>query len=274
MEPTRNNAGVSHENGSVEASHGHLKTGLDEALELRGARNFPDLAAYQAFLQEFIARKNARRREEVAVELAALLPLPPHRTTDFSSATVTVTRSGTISVRNVLYTVPSRLVGCRVKVHIYDDRLVCYLGTTPVLSVARRYFKRNGPPQRVVDYRHLIGPLIRKPQAFRHSVFREELFPSSVFRRAWEVLDERLEPRKACRVYVGLLHLAAMQGCEAALADHLAGVLDAGGTPDLEAARVAVVPPALAAAPAVMVPAPNLAVYDELLRMPILGDAA
>jgi hypothetical protein len=136
-----------------------------------------------------------------------------------------VTRSGTISVRNVLYTVPSRLVGCRVKVHIYDDRLVCYLGTTPVLTVARRYFKRNGPPQRVVDYRHLIGPLIRKPQAFRHSVFRDELFPSSVFRHAWETLDQRLDPRKACRVYVGLLHLAAMQGCEAALADHLAGVL-------------------------------------------------
>jgi DNA replication protein DnaC/transposase InsO family protein len=220
MEPTRNNAGVSHENGSVEASHGHVKTGLDEALELRGARDFADLAAYQAFLQEFIARKNARRREEVAIELAALLPLPPRRTTDFSSTTVTVTRSGTISVRNVLYTVPSRLVGCRVKVHIYDDRLVCYLGTTPVLTVARRYFKRNGPPQRVVDYRHLIGALIKKPQAFRHSVFRDELFPSSVFRRAWERLDQRLDPRKACRVYVGLLHLAAMEGCEAVLADH------------------------------------------------------
>ena len=92
MEPTRNNAGVSHENGAVEAAHGHLKTGLAETLELRGTRDFPDLAAYQAFLQEFIARKNARRRAEVAVELAALLPLPPHRTTDFSSATVTVTR--------------------------------------------------------------------------------------------------------------------------------------------------------------------------------------
>jgi hypothetical protein len=185
-----------------------------------------------------------------------------------------VTRSGTISVRNVLYTVPSRLVGCRVKVHIYDDRLVCYLGTTPVLTAARRYFKRNGPPQRVVDYRHLVGALIRKPQAFRHSVFRDELFPSSIFRRAWEVLDQCLEPRKACRVYVGLLHLAAMQGCEALLADHLSAVLDAGGIPDLEAARAAVVPPILAAAPAVTVPAPNLAIYDELLRMPILGDAA
>jgi len=208
----------------------------------------------------------------LAVELTALLPLPRHRTTDFSTATVTVTRSATISVRTVLYTVPSRLIGCRLKVHIYDDRLVCYLGTTPVLTVGRRHFKRHGPRVRVVDYRHLIGGLVKKPQAFRHSVFREELFPRPVFRRAWEALDARLEPRKACRVYVGLLHLAAMHGCEAALADHLAAVLDAGGAPDLEAARAAVAPPAPASAPAVSVPAPDLAGYDQLLTH--LGEAA
>jgi len=118
---------------------------------------------------------------------------------------------------------------------------------------------------RVVDYRHLIGGLVKKPQAFRHSVFRDELFPRPVFRRAWETLDARLEPRKACRVYVGLLHLAAMHGCEAALADHLAAVLDGGGTPDLEGARAAVAPPAPASAPALSVPAPDLAGYDRLL---------
>ena len=118
---------------------------------------------------------------------------------------------------------------------------------------------------RVVDYRHLIGGLVKKPQAFRHSVFRDELFPRPVFRRAWEALDARLEPRKACRVYVGLLHLAAMHGCEAALAEHLATVLDGGGTPDLEGARAAVAPPAPASAPALSVPAPDLAGYDRLL---------
>jgi hypothetical protein len=273
MEPSRNNAGVSHENGSVEVAHGHLKAGLGEALELRGSRDFADLAAYQTFLQEFIARKNARRRDAVGVELKALSRLPPHRTTDFSTATVSVTSSGTISVRNVLYTVPSRLVGCRLKVQIYDDRLICYLGTTPVLSVTRRYYKRNGPRQRVVDYHHLVGALVKKPQAFRRSVFHDELFPRPVFRRAWEALDERVEARKACRVYVGLLHLAAMHGCEATVADHLAAVLDAGGTPDLEAARAAIVPSAPTAIPAVTVPAPDLAGYDALLRVPVLGEA-
>jgi len=76
----------------------------------------------------------------------------------------------------------------------------------------------NGPRQRVVDYRHLIGSLVRKPQAFRHSVFREALFPRPVFRRAWEALDQQLDPRKACRIYVGMLHLAATHACEAQLA--------------------------------------------------------
>jgi hypothetical protein len=106
MEPTRNNAGIAHENGSVEASHGHLKRTLEEALMLRGSRDFADLAGYQAFLAETIARKNAQRHQALAVELAAMRPLPRHRTTDFSVYTVSVTRSGTISVRGVLYTVP------------------------------------------------------------------------------------------------------------------------------------------------------------------------
>ena len=197
-----------------------------------------------------IARKNARRADAVAIGIDGPRPLPRHRTTDFSIATVTVTRSGTIRCAPCFTPCPRAWSACRLKVHIYDDRLVCYLGTTPVLTVARGcHFKRHGPRVRVVDYRHLIGPLVRKPQAFRHSVFRDELFPRPVFRRAWEVLDAALEPRKACRVYVGLLHLAAMHGCEAALADHLAGVLDAGGTPDLEAARAAVAPPVPDAAP-------------------------
>jgi hypothetical protein len=73
-------------------------------------------------------------------------PLPRHCTTDFSVYTVSVTRSGTISVRGVLYTVPSRLVGCRLKVHVYDDRLICYLGTTPVMTAQRRYYRRRAPP--------------------------------------------------------------------------------------------------------------------------------
>jgi hypothetical protein len=264
IEPTRNNAGVAHENGSVEAAHGHLKRTIKEALELRGSNDFADLAAYQAFLAETVARKNARRAAAVAIELKALNSLPRHRTTDFSVAAAGVTRSGTISVRGVLYTVPSRLIGSRLKVHIYDDRLVCYLGVSPVLTVPRSYRRGGDKAVRRIDYRHLIGALVKKPQAFRHSVFREDLFPRTAFRRAWEVLDEKLEPRKACRVYVGLLHLAATRACEEALARHLDVILDAGSVPDLETARVAVAP-VPTALPTVTIPPPDLAAYDRLL---------
>lgn len=264
LEPTRNNAGLAHENGSVEAAHGHLKRTIREALELRGSSDFADLGAYQAFLAETVARKNAKRAAAVAIELRALRPLPRHRTTDFSVATVTVTRFGTISLRGVLYTVPSRLIGSRLKVHLFDDRILCHLGAAPVLTLQRRYRRAGDKAVRQVDYRHLIGSLVRKPQAFRHSVFREHLFPREAYRRAWEALDARLEPRKACRVYVGLLHLAAMHGCEASLAGHLDAVLDEGGLPDLETARAAVAP-VPSGLPIVTVPAPDLAAYDGLL---------
>ena len=264
LEPTRNNAGLAHENGSVEAAHGHLKLGLSEALELRGSKDFADLAAYQAFLQDYALRRNAAVRDALAVERTALAPLPTYRTSDYSVASAGVTRFGTISVRNVLYTVPSRLVGCRLTVHVYDDRLVCHLGLTPVLTLARRHFKRGGPLLRVVDYRHLVHALVRKPQAFRHSVFREDLFPRTAFRRAWDVLDAGLDPRQACRVDVGLLHLAATHACEGQLADHLDAVIDAGRLPDLDTARAAVAPRA-SSTPLVHVSAPDPAAYDHLL---------
>ena len=161
----------------------------------------------------------------------------------------------------------SRLAGCRLKVHIYDDRLVCHLGATEVFLVSRRHFKRGGPTVRVIDYRHLVPSLVKKPQAFRHSVFRDELFPRPAFRRAWEKLDATLDPRKACRVYVGLLHLAAMHACEAALADYLDQVIDAARTPDLEAARIALAPPAASHIPVLSIAAPNPAIYDGLLQV-------
>jgi hypothetical protein len=272
IQPTRNNTGVAHENGSVEAAHGHLKRTIQEALAMRGSSDFADRAAYQAFLSETVARKNAKRAGAVAIELKALAPLPPHRTTDFSVATVTVTRFGTISLRGVLYTVPSRLIGSRLKVHLFDDRIVCHLGATPVLTAERKYRRAGDKAVRQVDYRHLVASLVRKPQAFRHSVFREHLFPRDVYRRAWEALDAHLEARKACRVYVGLLHLAAMNACEERLADHLQEVLERGNLPDLETARSAVAPVPIAL-PSISIPAPDLTAYDSLLAEPGVGGA-
>ena len=151
---------------------------------------------------------NARRRAEVALELASMKVLPRCRTTDFSLATVTVTPTSTIAVRAVLYTEPSRLIGSRLKVDIYDGRLVCLPGSAEVITLQRRRRSAHEPAH-VVEYRHVIDALVKKPQAFRRSVLRDGMFPREVFRRAWDMLDATLELRRACRIYVGLLHLAA-----------------------------------------------------------------
>src|SRR5260370_16350749 len=156
MTPTRNNLGVAHENGSIESSHGHLKKALEDALLLRGSRDFADLAAYRGFVDEIVGRRNANNRKRIELERPMLSPLPKRRTADYEEKIVTVTSSGGFMLRRVFYTAPSRLIGHQLRVHLYDDRLECFLGATPMLTL------RRGPPVsgnkggHVVDYRHAL----------------------------------------------------------------------------------------------------------------------
>ncbi len=272
MQATRNNPGLAHENGAIEGAHGGLRRRLADALALRGSSDFEDLAAYQRFIQEVVSRANRRRRKAVEIELAALKPLPARRTCDFTPASVTVTTSGTVRIRGVLYSVPSRLVGCRLKAHIYDDRIVCYLGTSEVITLSRLRVADHNDRPRQIDYRHVIGSLVRKPQAFRRYLFKEDLFPTPAFRAAWQAIDQALEPRQACRVYVGLLHLAAQHDCEADLAQALQTILGNDQLPDLDQLRDRFIPkpPAIE----VEVAPPDVTLYDSLLSAPAVGEAA
>ncbi len=93
MTPTRNNRGVAHENGSIESSHGHLKRAINDALLLRGSRDFADLDAYRAFIDEIVGRHNARRDKSIDSERAVLQSLPARRTDDFERHSVRVTSS-------------------------------------------------------------------------------------------------------------------------------------------------------------------------------------
>ena len=138
MTPTRNNTGVAHENGAVESQHGHLKRSVTQALLLRGSVDFESLDAYRAWIANLIGRRNARRAKMVQLECAALQPLPPGRTTDYDEATVFVTSSSGFVLRKVFYTVPSRLIGFRMRVRLYDDRLECFVGQQPGADLAPR----------------------------------------------------------------------------------------------------------------------------------------
>ena len=79
MEATRNNAGLAHENGAIESPHGHLKKALEDALLLRGSRDFADLDAYRAFVDMVVGRRNANLAKPIAIEKPTLAPLPRAR---------------------------------------------------------------------------------------------------------------------------------------------------------------------------------------------------
>jgi hypothetical protein len=268
MTATRNNPGLAHENGSIEASHGHLKQALAQALLLRGSRDFVDLAAYRRFVAELIGRANAARRRALEIERPLLTPLPPRRTADFEEDLVTVTRSGGFLLRRVFYTVPSRLIGHRLRVRIYDDRIECFLGAEPMLILPRGRAPQGRAMRsrtvHVVDYRHVIHALRRKPQALLNLIYRDQLFPRTAFRQAWDALLAAGPPRAACRIMVGLLALAHERACEAELAVELDAILVAKQLPNLDALRARFAP-AAADLPQITVAIPPAAAYDALL---------
>jgi hypothetical protein len=264
MEPTRNNRGVAHENGSIESSHGHLKRAVHDALLLRGAVDFADLGAYRRFIDEIVSRKNVRNGKRIDAERSLLQALPPARTCDYEQTFVYVTSSGGFTLRKVFYTVPSRLIGHRLRVHLYDDRLELLLGGTVLMTLERGRSGANGKHGHVVDYHHVIHALRRKPMALLSLVYRDQLFPRDAYRLTFEFLREEMAERAACKMMVSLLSLAHDRSCEAQLATVLADDLDHRRLPDISAllARFAPDPARL---PEVVVELASLSSYDILM---------
>jgi len=268
MTPTRNNPGVAHENGSIESPHGHLKQTIKDELLLRGSRNFADLDGYRRFIDEVVGRHNARYRKQIEIERTVLKELPERRTTDYEEERVVVTSSGGFSLRKVFYTVPSRLIGHWLNVRLYDDRLICLLGSTEVLTLRRGRSPDHCKRAHVVDYRHVIHALRRKPMALLNLVYRDQLFPRAAYARAFEVLLTSIGEKRACRAMVGLLALAHDRACEAELADAIAADLDVGRLPDLDRMRERFTPDTTSI-PNVVVELAPLSVYDELATVSV-----
>ncbi len=270
MEPTRNNTGVAHENGSIESAHGHIKAAIRDALLLRGSNDFPDLAAYRRFIDEVVTARNRRHAPSIDAERRALQPLPDMRTSDYEEVLVTVTSSGGFTLRKVFYTVPSRLIGHRLRARLYDDRIDLFLGGTRLMTLVRGRAGSNGKHGHVVDYRHVIHSLRRKPMALMGLVYRDSLFPREAYRRMFEHLLECEGERGACLIIVDLLAMAHERACEAELAGLLQADLVARRTPDIAALRARFSPDP-AALPEVVVELGELASYDSLIG---LGEAA
>jgi transposase InsO family protein len=272
MEPTRNNRGVAHENGAIESPHGHLKNSIRDALLMRGTIDFDDLTAYRSFLDEIVGRKNARNRQRIDAERAVLQPLPDNRTSDYEHELVYASTSGGFVLRKVFYTVPSRLIRHRPRAHLYDDRVELFVGGTRVLTLVRGRPGRDGKHGHVIDYRHVIHALRRKPMALLNLVYRDQLWPRDAYRHMFDHLCERLSERAACKLMVELLSIAHERSCEAQLAALLTEDLAAERVPELKMLRERFAPD-LANLPQVSVHLTPLTVY-EALNDSCIGEAA
>ena len=180
MKATRNNPGASHENGSIESPHGHLKRRIEQALVLRGSCDFKSTHAYQDFIDSVVQQHNRRNAKAIKIERHALQALPKHNAIDYTEVSATVSCASTIDVRRVTYTVPSRLQGETLHVRLYHDRLACYLGQQHVVTLNRIYPTGKTNRARQVDYRHVIHSLVKKPQAFRYSQISYDLLPNTL----------------------------------------------------------------------------------------------
>ena len=272
MVASRNNRGVAHENGAIESPHGHLKSAVRDALLLRGSRDFDTVAEYRAFIDALVGRRNARNRKRIDVERAVLRPLPMRRVEDGEQAMVTVSSSGGFMLRNVFYTVPSRLIGHRLRVRIHDDRIEVFLGTTHLMTLPRG--RGYGADRRghVVDYRHVIYALRAKPGALPGLVYRDQLFPRDAYRRLYDAAMAALPERAACKLVVGALAIAHERGVEADLAAMIDASLTAGTLPDLADLRVRFAPDP-DALPQVTVTLTPLSAYDVLTAAPAVEGA-
>lgn len=229
LEPTRNNKGIAHENGSIESPHGHLKHRIKQALYLRGSFDFESIAAYQNFINESVEKLNRQVQTKFEEEQKSLHPLPKYRVPDYEVLTARVSRYSTIDVRCVLYTVPSRLIGRQLELHLYHNRIVGYLGKQVVVELPRIRVSSKGKRRaRCINYRHVIEGLKRKPRAFIYCTWRDDLLPNDHYRRLWAQIEADFEIDSAAVLMVEALYIAATQNKASAVAEYLAAELSTG----------------------------------------------
>jgi len=199
--------GMPHENGDVEQRHYRFRKALDQALMLRGSRDFANRDEYAAFMRKLFAQLNAGRRERLAEELKVLRRLPQRRLEACKRLRVKVGQGSTIRVQHNVYSVDSRLIGESVDVRLYADHLEIWYAQQRLETIPRL----RGESKHRIQYRHIIDWLVRKPGAFENYRYRADLFPTSRFRMAHDALKRRHAPSRASKEYLRILYQAARE---------------------------------------------------------------
>lgn len=208
VQPRTIQVGCPNENGDVESSNGHLKNRLRQHLLLRGSRDFQSRDEWRRFFEAVLEKTNAGRSTRLTEELTVMKPLEVDLLPDYEVEQVRVSAWSTVHLKGASYSVPSRLIGEKVRVHRYEDHLDIYYAG----ALQERMPRRSGQGKAVIDYRHIIDWLVRKPGAFRDYRYHEQLFPTLVFRKAYDQLQRACSERVADREYLELLQLAARHG--------------------------------------------------------------
>jgi hypothetical protein len=266
---TRNNRGVAHENGAIEGPHRHWKHRLEQQLLQRGSRDFQTEAEYRQLVARVTATLNNRYevKGRLEIERLHLQPLPVERFADYDPLTVRVRSTSTIEVRSVTYSVPSRLIGQQLTVHLRHDRLDLFLRSQYTLTLPRLHGHKGQKALRRIDFRHVIESLRRKPRALLRAQLQNDLLPTDSWRQLWRALLAALPPDEAAKVMVDALHVAAKTDDLAAVERYLRRQLRKGEI-SLSSLRdhYGLRPPrGLAALPQLQIPEHQLSSYDELL---------
>ncbi len=260
MSAQATNPDSGHENGDCEQAHRQFKRALEQALLVRRSRDFATREEYTAFAQAVAARQNAGRQQRFAEELAVLRPLPARRVETLQRLRVKVASGSTIRVLKNTYSVPARLIGEWVEAWVGAEQIAVHYAQQTVLVLPRL----RGQDRHVIDYRHIIGWLVRKPGAFANYCYQSALFPTSRFRQAYDELLLR-QPARASREYVRILHLAARIS-ESGVDEALGRLLAAGQPPSAtEVETLLAGDRGRSLAAAVRIEPVDLAMYDVLL---------
>jgi hypothetical protein len=205
MKPRTTEVAAKEQNGDVEAANRALKRALEQALLVRGSRDFDSRDAWQSIVDDVMRKANRGRGQRVAEDLGAMRELNVARLPEFVEDAFRVSEWSTVRVKQCAYSVPSRLIGEWVRVRIFEDRIVVrYAGKDQLVCDRLR-----GSNLRRIDYRHIIWSLVRKPGGFARYVYREEMFPSVVFRCAYDAIQSPHRGLKGDLEYLRILHLAA-----------------------------------------------------------------
>jgi hypothetical protein len=204
MTPRTTAVGAKEQNGDVEASNGAIKRKLKQQLLLRQSREFESVLAFQEFVDDVLRKSNQTKRARIEQELAVMSEIDVTKLAEYVEEKQFVSRQSTIRVKSCTYSVPSRLIREQVKVRVYHDKIEVYYADDLQLACER---VRRGNKR--IDYRHVIWSLVRKPGAFARYVHRDEMFPSLVFRRAYDAIQVEQQGIKADVEYLRILHHAA-----------------------------------------------------------------